>query len=133
MLRRRFFLAGLALSTIFPAATQARLQPKLFVLRKGITSPILSFADKAPKREASLEGWLLCNGAEVSRVEYKELFEAMANAGPGNGVSTFSLPHFPCEYRTGDEPLRGIAICPSVKLQGFPPATLMPFNADANL
>jgi hypothetical protein len=133
MVMRRHFLAGFAFTAMFSTASKAQAQARLIVLQKGITSPILSFADKAPRREASLEGWLLCNGAEASRVEFKELFDAMANAGPGNGLSTFNLPNFPCEYRSGGEPVRGIAICPSIKLQGFPPATLMPFNADANL
>lgn len=38
-------------------------------------------------------GWLLCDGSEVSRVEYSLLFGAIGTAyGNGNGSTTFNLP-----------------------------------------
>jgi hypothetical protein len=38
-------------------------------------------------------GWLLCDGSEVSRTEYPELFEYIGlRFGVGDGVSTFKLP-----------------------------------------
>lgn len=38
-------------------------------------------------------GWLLANGAEVSRLEHPELFAAIGTAyGAGNGSTTFNLP-----------------------------------------
>jgi microcystin-dependent protein len=38
-------------------------------------------------------GWLLCNGATVSRTTYADLYAALGNAwGSGDGVSTFHLP-----------------------------------------
>lgn len=38
-------------------------------------------------------GWLLCNGAEVSRTEYDSLFAAIDTTwGSGNGTTTFNLP-----------------------------------------
>jgi len=38
-------------------------------------------------------GWLLCNGADVSRTTYARLFAAISTAyGAGNGSSTFGLP-----------------------------------------
>lgn len=38
-------------------------------------------------------GWLLCNGAAVSRTSYPELFAAIGTTyGAGNGSSTFNLP-----------------------------------------
>ena len=38
-------------------------------------------------------GWLLCNGAEVSRTTYASLFTVIGIAyGAGNGTSTFNLP-----------------------------------------
>jgi microcystin-dependent protein len=40
------------------------------------------------------EGYLLCDGREVSRVEYTQLFRAIGETyGSGNGVSTFNLPN----------------------------------------
>src|SRR3954467_12625321 len=38
-------------------------------------------------------GWLICDGAKVSRVEYANLFAAIKiNWGQGNNVDTFTLP-----------------------------------------
>lgn len=39
------------------------------------------------------DGWLLCDGSQVSRVTYKGLFEAVGTTyGAGNGTTTFNLP-----------------------------------------
>lgn len=39
------------------------------------------------------DNWLLCNGQEVSREEYSELFRAIGTTwGAGNGKTTFNLP-----------------------------------------
>jgi microcystin-dependent protein len=40
-------------------------------------------------------GWLLCNGAAVSRTTYDDLYSAIGTIfGPGNGSSTFNIPDF---------------------------------------
>lgn len=40
-------------------------------------------------------GWLLCDGSEVSRVTYVDLFTAIGETfGVGDGVDTFNLPDF---------------------------------------
>ena len=37
--------------------------------------------------------WMICNGREVSREDYADLFEAIGETfGDGNGVTTFNLP-----------------------------------------
>jgi hypothetical protein len=42
---------------------------------------------------AAPTGWLLCNGAAVSRTTYAALFAAIGIAyGPGDGVNTFNVP-----------------------------------------
>ncbi len=42
---------------------------------------------------AAPSGWLLCNGAEVSRTTYADLFAVMGTIfGAGNGSTTFNLP-----------------------------------------
>lgn len=53
------------------------------------TATILPFASqKIP------EHFLLCDGREVSRTEYPELFEAIGeNYGDGDGSTTFNLPN----------------------------------------
>ena len=39
-------------------------------------------------------GWLICNGANVSRTDYAALFAAIGTIyGTGNGVTTFGLPN----------------------------------------
>lgn len=41
------------------------------------------------------DGWLLCNGNEISRNTYKELFNVIGTVyGGGNNVSTFNLPTY---------------------------------------
>lgn len=42
---------------------------------------------------AAPEGWLLCNGAAISRTTYSALFAAIGTAyGAGNGSTTFNVP-----------------------------------------
>ena len=39
-------------------------------------------------------GWLICNGAEISRETYRALFEVIGTTwGEGNGSTTFNLPN----------------------------------------
>lgn len=46
-------------------------------------------------RKAVPAGWLLCDGAEVSREQYPELFRAIGTRyGAGDGASTFHLPDY---------------------------------------
>lgn len=41
------------------------------------------------------EDWLICNGSEVSRQTYPDLFEILGESyGPGNGATTFNLPDY---------------------------------------
>lgn len=49
---------------------------------------LMPFAGAAPP-----VGWLLCNGAQVSRVNYKSLFDVIGTTwGAGDGATTFGLP-----------------------------------------
>lgn len=41
------------------------------------------------------QGWLLCNGAAISRVDYADLFNAIGTIyGAGDGSTTFNLPNY---------------------------------------
>ena len=41
------------------------------------------------------DGWLLCDGSEVSRENYKNLFEVIGTTfGEGDGTLTFNLPNY---------------------------------------
>ena len=49
---------------------------------------------KASASNAPQDGWLLCDGQEVSRTQYQALFTAINTTwGAGDGVTTFNLPN----------------------------------------
>lgn len=55
------------------------------------------------------DGWLLCDGAEVSRTTYAALFDAIGTAyGTGDGSTTFNLPNM-----SGRFPIGHASITPS--------------------
>ena len=48
-------------------------------------------------------GFLLCNGAEISRLTYADLFAAIGTSyGEGDGVNTLNLPDFTARFIMGD-------------------------------
>ena len=54
-------------------------------------------------------GWLECNGQEVSRTEYNNLFEVMGTmCGEGDGINTFNLPDLRGEFIRGWDNGKGI-------------------------
>ena len=47
-------------------------------------------------------GWLICNGANVSRTDYAALFAAIGTIyGTGNGATTFGLPNLDGRFLEG--------------------------------
>jgi microcystin-dependent protein len=55
------------------------------------------------------EGWLECNGAELSRSAYADLYAAIGTSyGPGDGSSTFNLPDLRGEFLRGLDNGRGV-------------------------
>jgi microcystin-dependent protein len=61
------------------------------------TGAIKIFAGGTPP-----EGYLLCNGSEISRTEYAELFDVLGTTyGSGNGTTTFNLPNMKGNTSTG--------------------------------
>ena len=109
--------------------------PKLIVLPKGVTSPV-RFNERSPKdpnkfiqlTNISLEGFLVCNGAAASRTDYKELFKVFGTRfGAGDGKSTFNVPKYALQYRSGHL-VGGMAICPSSRLP-LPVGAVVPFDA----
>lgn len=50
------------------------------------------------------DGWLLCNGAAVSRSTYSDLFSAIGTTyGAGNGSTTFNLPDLAGKFPLGSD------------------------------
>jgi phage-related tail fiber protein len=49
-----------------------------------------------------MQGWLICDGAAVSRTIYKLLFEAISTIhGQGDGATTFNLPDYRGRFLRG--------------------------------
>jgi phage-related tail fiber protein len=69
-----------------------------------ITAAIMSFAtDNIP------DGWLECNGAEISRTTYDKLFSKIGTAyGIGDDDTTFNIPDLRGEFIRGWDNGRGI-------------------------
>ena len=65
---------------------------KELVIRASDTLPI-GFIGLSPS-ESIPYGWLLCDGSEVSRTSYADLFKVIGvTYGAGNGSTTFNLPN----------------------------------------
>ena len=65
---------------------------------------ILAFASDTPP-----DGWLECNGAEVSRTDYADLFNVIGTTfGAGDGSTTFNLPDLRGEFIRGWDNGRGV-------------------------
>jgi len=57
---------------------------------------------KMTARSTAPTGWLMCDGAEVSRTTYADLFAAIGTThGNGNGTTTFNLPDFKQTFPIG--------------------------------
>ncbi len=55
------------------------------------------------------QGWLLCDGAEVSRIDYAGLFAVLGTTyGSGNGSTTFNLPDLQDRFAMGKSGTRTI-------------------------
>lgn len=63
------------------------------------TGSVIPFAGETPP-----EGFLLCNGQEVSRITYARLFNVIKEKfGAGDGVTTFSVPNLVEKFIEGTE------------------------------
>ena len=79
---------GLAQTAGLPAnATHAQIM-EAFMQGHALTGEVKTFAGAAAPT-----GWLLCDGALVSRTTYVDLFTAISTAyGAGDDITTFALP-----------------------------------------
>jgi microcystin-dependent protein len=54
-------------------------------------------------------GYLICDGSEIDRTQYANLFDAIGTVyGPGNGTSTFRIPDFRDKFPIGAGGARAI-------------------------
>lgn len=78
---RRSLLAGFLSTLAAPAVVKADMLMPIKMWRYG------------PRPVVLADGILLCNGSELSRVEYPDLFQAMGSKfGDGDGKYTFLIP-----------------------------------------
>lgn len=57
---------------------------------------------KASVRSSNHDNWFLCNGQEVNRNTYADLFAIIGTSfGAGNGVTTFNLPDYRGKFLRG--------------------------------
>lgn len=55
------------------------------------------------------EGWLVCDGSEVSRADYADLYATIGTVwGDGDQISTFNLPDLRGEFLRGFDAGRGV-------------------------
>lgn len=76
-------------------------------------------------------GYLLCDGAAVSRTMYHDLFAAIGTTyGAGDGSTTFNVP----DYNTAERFAQGSTVAGAVKQPGLPNITgdAFPFDAEDN-
>ena len=74
------------------------------------TGSVIPFAGETPP-----EGFLLCNGQEVSRVTYARLFNVIKEKfGAGDGVTTFQVPNLVEKFIEGTESSVGQTLAPGL-------------------
>ena len=57
---------------------------------------------KVSLQEANHDNWLLCDGQEISRADYPDLFKVIGiNFGEGNGTTTFNVPDYRGKFLRG--------------------------------
>jgi len=72
----------------------------------GILAQVVYFATPTAP-----EGWLICDGAAISRATYSALFSAIGTLyGTGDGVNTFNLPDLRGEFIRGWDGGRGVDV-----------------------
>lgn len=75
-------------------------------LELDLVGAVLPFATLTPP-----SGWIHCNGAELSRSLYGNLFSVIGvNFGSGNGTTTFNLPDLRGEFIRGLDSGRGVDV-----------------------
>lgn len=81
--------ADINLSNLTPAGLQLVVPTGVILLYGGTTAP---------------NGYLICDGREVSRTDYANLFAVIGTAyGEGDGTTTFNIPNFIDRYPRGND------------------------------
>ena len=85
---------------------RTRLGSMPYSIKSGNGNPVGSIQPFAG--ESAPAGWLICDGSEINRNEYRSLFDIIGEKfGSGNGTTTFNLPDFRGEFLRGWDNGRG--------------------------
>ncbi len=88
------------------AVNFGQLKNQINVLKEALLANVnngLKVGDvKISLQAANHDNWLLCNGQEISRADYPDLFKAIGiNFGAGNGTTTFNVPNYQGKFLRG--------------------------------
>lgn len=79
------------------AAYRQTVEDELSVCAKNIVGEVSLYAGLSTP-----EGWLVCSGQAISRVDYSDLFTAIGETyGSGDGMTTFNVPNFQARFPIG--------------------------------
>ena len=72
------------------------------VVPVGTITPYAGEVNASTRRALERQGWLACDGSEVSRAQYSSLYRVIGNIhGAGDGSSTFNLPDYQGRFLRG--------------------------------
>lgn len=88
------------------AVNLAQLKSQIAELKTALLANVNSNAKvgdiKMSVSSANYDNWLLCNGQEVSRADYPDLFKVIGiSFGTGNGTTTFNVPDYRGKFIRG--------------------------------
>lgn len=119
---RRSALAGFLSALAAPAVVKADMLMPIKMWRYG------------PRPVVLADGILLCNGAEVERAAYPELFRRMGTRfGDGDGRFTFLIPSVPARGFSGQVSPMGLVAKEGVKSTALPFGVGSGFDINSNL
>ncbi len=98
-----FKIMNLAEGTLPNDAVNRKQLDDFSLLNKQFMNMLIKVGDiKASVISQNHDNWVLCNGQELSRSEYSELFEIIGDKfGKGNGVTTFNVPDYQGKFLRG--------------------------------
>lgn len=89
-------------SWVLDIVTQGYVQEQLEPVKAAIVARLPAGFVAAWPGNTPPDGWLVCNGAAISRTTYADLFAAIGTTfGSGDGSTTFQLPDFQGDFLRG--------------------------------
>lgn len=84
------------------AVNRSQLDETTQIIKEFMNNLIKVGDIKASVISQNHDNWILCDGQELSRTDYSDLFEIIGeNFGKGNGVTTFNVPDYRGKFLQG--------------------------------